>query len=280
MHDSAEPVNSGRIILPLKHLLKLAGGGLIIGAFMIVAFILPAEYGRDPLGTGARTGLNSLGSAGAQEFDGENDARALAVAYETPMRSDVVHIPLTDFLGGAHGSELEYKVAMKKGATLVYSFEVKHVREGTGNSAGSDNDLRYDFHGHTLPKAGEKMTVVSWGDAYGSEAQGALTAPFDNDLRYDFHGHTLPKAGEKMTVVSWGDAYGSEAQGALTAPFDGIQGWQFSKTGELPMVVHLRLSGFYTLIEPGQEGNLAGIVANVPASEARPGGVHPPSTNE
>ncbi|MBM4204015.1 MAG: hypothetical protein FJ194_07680 [Gammaproteobacteria bacterium] len=239
MHDSAEPVNSGRIILPLKHLLKLAGGGLIIGAFMIVAFILPAEYGRDPLGTGARTGLNSLGSAGAQEFDGENDARALAVAYETPMRSDVVHIPLTDFLGGAHGSELEYKVAMKKGATLVYSFEVKHVREGTGNSAGSDNDLRYDFHGHTLPKAGEKMTVVSWGDAYGSEAQGALTAPFD-----------------------------------------GIQGWQFSKTGELPMVVHLRLSGFYTLIEPGQEGNLAGIVANVPASEARPGGVHPPSTNE
>lgn len=81
-------------------------------------------------------------------------------------------------------------------------------------------------------------------------------------------------------MVSWGDAYGSRSQGSLTAPFDGIQGWQFSKTGELPIVVHLRLSGFYTLIEPGQEGNLAGIVANVPAIEPRPGSLQSTSTNK
>lgn len=104
MHDSAQPVNSGRIILPVKQLLALCVGGLIIGAFIVAAVILPAEFGRDPLGAGALTGLNSLGSADAREFGGDTATSALAVTYDTPMRSDVVHIPLTDILGGAHSS--------------------------------------------------------------------------------------------------------------------------------------------------------------------------------
>jgi hypothetical protein len=222
MDESAAQPTSGRVVLPLKHLLLLIAAGLLAGTFIVMAFVLPAEYGRDPLGIGELTGLNRLGSAGPVEFDAGNASAALAVAYDMPMRADAIHIPLTDFLGGASGSELEYKVAMKKGATLVYAFEV----EGAGS---------------------------------------------DDDLRYDFHGHTVPRQGEAMTVVSWGDAYGNRAQGALTAPFDGIQGWQFANTGEMPVVVHLRLSGFYQLIPAGEEGNLAGIVANVPAPDARPG---------
>ena len=35
------------------------------------------------------------------------------------------------------------------------------------------------------------------------------------------------------------------------------------------MVVKLRLAGFYELIPSGQPGNEAGIVANVPAAQAR-----------
>jgi hypothetical protein len=34
--------------------------------------------------------------------------------------------------------------------------------------------------------------------------------------------------------------------------------------------VRLKLAGFYELIPGGDEGNLAGIVANVPAAQARP----------
>jgi hypothetical protein len=78
-----------------------------------------------------------------------------------------------------------------------------------------------------------------------------------------------------MTVATYKQAFGLRQQGALTAPFDGIQGWQFSNSSERPVVVRLRLSGFYALIPAGQPGNEAGIRANVPAAEARPATTSP-----
>ena len=56
----------------------------------------------------------------------------------------------------------------------------------------------------------------------------------------------------------------------ITAPFDGIEGWQFSNSADGPVVVKVTLAGFYDLIPSGQPGNEAGIVANVPAAQARP----------
>jgi hypothetical protein len=90
------------------------------------------------------------------------------------------------------------------------------------------------------------------------------------DFHYDFHGHTTPAPGQPMTVATYRQAFGLKQQGALTAPFDGIQGWQFSNSSEQPVVVRLRLAGFYELIPSGQPGNEAGVVANVPAAQARP----------
>ena len=39
---------------------------------------------------------------------------------------------------------------------------------------------------------------------------------------------------------------------------------QAGQTGVQPVVVHLKLSGFYELVPPGEYGNQAGIVANAP----------------
>ena len=91
------------------------------------------------------------------------------------------------------------------------------------------------------------------------------------DFHFDQHGHTTPKAGRPMSVATYRQAFGLKQQGALTAPFDGIQGWQFSNSSEQPVVVRLRLAGFYELVPAGEPGNEAGIVANVPAAQARPG---------
>lgn len=102
---------------------------------------------------------------------------------------------------------------------------------------------------------------------YAWEVVGAADA---RDFHFDQHGHTTPKPGQPMTVATYRQAFGLKQQGALTAPFDGIQGWQFSNSAEKPVVVRLRLSGFYELIPSGQPGNEAGIVANVPADKARP----------
>lgn len=107
-------------------------------------------------------------------------------------------------------------------------------------------------------------------DATLTYAWEVIGASDPRDLHFDQHGHTTPRPGEAMTVATYRQGFALRRQGALTAPFDGIQGWQFSNSGDRPVVIRLRLSGFYALIPSGQPGNEAGIVANVPAAEARP----------
>ncbi|MFN9928217.1 MAG: hypothetical protein ACK53I_14900 [Phenylobacterium sp.] len=102
---------------------------------------------------------------------------------------------------------------------------------------------------------------------YAWEVVGAADA---RDFHFDQHGHTTPAPGQPMTVSTWRQGFGLKQQGALTAPFDGIQGWQFSNSSEQPVIVRLRLSGFYDLVPAGAPGNEAGILANVPAAQARP----------
>jgi len=210
--QSTRPMSRGRLILAIL-------GALALAVLIVLGAILPAEFNRDPLGVGKLSGLSRLWAPEDRKADTGGAARARE--YDAPFRSDVVEIPLGDFLAGADRSELEYKVRMRKDATLIYSWEV----------VGTDEPR--DFH-------------------------------------FDQHGHTTPKPGEAMTVATYRQAFGLKQQGALTAPFDGIQGWQFSNSSEKPVVVKLRLAGFYELIPSGEPGNEAGIVANVPASQARP----------
>ena len=197
-------------------------GALLVAALIVMGVILPVEFNRDPLGLGRLTGLSRLWAPDDKTVDASAGPVARAREYDIAFRSDVVEIPLGGFLDGADKSQLEYKVRMRKDATLTYAWEV------TG-----------------------------------------LSSP--RDFEFDQHGHTLAKAGEGVTVASYRKGFGLKQQGALSAPFDGIQGWQFSNSSDRPVVVRLRLSGFYDLIPPGQPGNEGGVVANVPAEQARPG---------
>ena len=77
-----------------------------------------------------------------------------------------------------------------------------------------------------------------------------------DDIYSEFHGHTL---GQTMTVAYYRKAAGSVDNGALIAPFDGVHGWYFQNSSARPVTIHLRISGFYTLIPAGQTGNEAGL---------------------
>jgi hypothetical protein len=206
--------------MPKGRLIAATLGALILAVLIVLGAILPAEFNRDPLGVGKLSGLSRLWAPEDQQA-ATGDSVARTREYDIAFRSDVVEIPLGDFLAGADKSELEYKVRMRKDATLTYSWEVI---------------------GATEPR----------------------------DFHFDQHGHTTPAPGQPMTVSTYRQAFGLKQQGALTAPFDGIQGWQFSNSSEKPVVVRVRLAGFYELIPSGQPGNEAGIVANVPAAQARP----------
>jgi hypothetical protein len=204
-----------------KTLMMIVGGGLLAGAFIVLGWIMPAEFNADPLGIGRLTGVSKLWAPDEVEFNAAGGSAPLAREYPTAFRTDVIEIPLTGFLGGAENSELEYKVAMKTNATLVYDWEV-------------------------------------------------VGASRPDDFHFDFHGHTVSDQGQAMTVATYRQAYGLSGHGALTAPFDGIQGWQFSNSSDEPIVVRVKLAGFYELVPGGAEGNLACIAANVPAAQARP----------
>lgn len=204
-----------------RTLALITGGGLLGGALIVLGFIMPSEFNSDPLGIGKLSGVARLWAPPEITVDANSASGPLARESETPPRTDVIEIPLTDFFGGAKGSELEYKVAMKNGASLIYEWEAI----GTKNT---------------------------------------------DDIAYDFHGHTTPEPGLPMSVATYKQSRGLKQTGSLTAPFDGIQGWQFSNFSEGPVVIRVKLTGFYELVPAGNEGNLAGIVANVPAAEARP----------
>lgn len=193
-----------------------AVAALVATAIMFLAF-LPAEYGYDPTGFGRLTGLTKIAAAAPETVaavapaaaGGGTAARAASAAY----RSDTIDIRLPG------DGELEYKVQMKPGDSLVYSWEVE----------GFENP--------------------EW-------------------FYYDFHGETWPRPeGEKAKVAEYEQKVGVKSSGSLVAPFEGAHGWYLQNQGGNPVVVHLKVSGFYKLVPPGEYGNLEGIVA-APASKS------------
>ena len=199
LNESGETGKAAAPAMPSRAGLGKQLGMALVGAALVLAvFILPAEYGMDPTGLGGRMGLLALSSASAAQIDIPMAPPETARFYATPVKSNVIEIPLE--LDG----ELEYKVRMKAGETLVYSWSVDN---GTAY---------YDFHAE-------------------SEPDGA-------DLRYKEEQDGLP--GE---------------HGSLVAPFDGIHGWYWLNLEDHPIVITLRVSGFYEL-RPREEQDIGVVI--------------------
>lgn len=181
-------------------------GGFAVASAITLCAILPAEFHLDPTGVGAATGLMGLSAApeaksapaAATAGGGPAPAQVLARSYPAPFRTDTIDIPLKSAESG-EGSEVEYKVRMKAGESLVYSWSVQAPPE----------EFYFDFHSEKRPAS-------------------------------------------KETVISHEQAVGIARNGSLTAPFDGIDGWYFQNQSVKPVVVHLKLSGFYTLLPGGK----------------------------
>jgi hypothetical protein len=205
--------------MPPGRLIALTVGGLLIATVVVFGAILPAEFNMDPLGIGKATGLSRLWAPPEVAFDtSKAGIGPLAREYEIGFRTDTIEIPLRDGDDRTRGNELEYKVRMKKDATLIYEWSVADI--------ANPEEFYFDFHGHTVVE------------------------------------------GKDMTVATYKQATGTGAKGALTAPFEGVHGWFLQNQSTKPVVVKIKLAGFYELIEPGDTGNEAGIIANVPAAEA------------
>jgi len=165
-------------------LLRVAIAALV-GAVLTVCVIMPAEYRKDPTGFGKLTGLIALSTPTVAKpaepaADGKSTTTPALTTnawfYPTEYRTDTVKIPL-----GPDG-ELEYKVYMKAGESMVYSWAVDR---GT---------VYYDFHGDPNdPKRSQRYRE----EQENTKSNGAFVAPFEGIHGWFF----LNLTGEKQVIT-------------------------------------------------------------------------------
>lgn len=144
--------------------LQLAATFLVAGT-VTVLFVLPAEYRIDPTGFGRLIGLDRLSATPEIVIETRAAPVEIARSYATPFRSDTVSI----HLGGLEDNygQMEYKITMQPGDTLVYSWTASHA-------------LDYEFHGHTLETEHDPtINVMNYEAGTSAGVNGAFTAPLD-----------------------------------------------------------------------------------------------------
>jgi hypothetical protein len=67
-------------------------------------------------------------------------------------------------------------------------------------------------------------------------------------LYAEFHGHTEP-VNNVGDLMFYRKATGATERGTLVAPFTGIHGWYLRNDTEAPIVVRLKVAGFYELLK-------------------------------
>ncbi|MEO5815868.1 MAG: transmembrane anchor protein [Gemmatimonadaceae bacterium] len=189
-----------------RQLLRSTAIALGIAIAILVAIVLPAEYGVDPTGVGRVLGLKEMGEtklALAKEAAGHDEEGVVAVQPSTDVpaapgaaapapsagiasdsvgKSDVTEITL------AANEGKEIKLVMRKGAVVTFSW------------ATIGGVVNYDTHGDSPT------------------------------LKYHGYGK-----GTKATTD----------EGILTAAFDGHHGWFWRNKSAEPVVVTLKTKGDY-----------------------------------
>jgi hypothetical protein len=196
---------------------------LLAAGAILVAFVLPAEYGIDPLGSGRALGLMNLASATgepAKPASAGTPASQPADAARTHLNPVLVPSPTGDaptvkdtFIAERGpfqfdsreitlepGEGMEIKYNMKKGAGLVYSWT-------------TSAPVFFEFHGEPdLKPTGKEGT-----DYYES---------YELD---DKKGH-------------------DQSHGTFLAPSTGIHGWFWENKSDKPVTLKLVSSGFFDWI--------------------------------
>ena len=167
------------VMLPSRSaLLKRLGGALLVALAILLLFVMPAEYQIDPTGFGKLTGLVKMSqTVTAPQAAAPTPVMNTTAAhtYTVPFRTDDIDIPI-----GKDG-ELEYKVRMQSGGTLVYSWKCPEP-------------LYIDFHGESDKDPGNAVSYTVTQEA--KEGHGSLIAPFAG-----IHGWFYQNQTDHVTVI-------------------------------------------------------------------------------
>ncbi|WP_323003981.1 hypothetical protein [Denitromonas sp.] len=140
-----------------RSLWKATGVAAVVAAALLTFAILPAEYGVDPTGVGARLGLTALNSTG--EAPGATGRSGPVEKYDQPYKTQSVSVSLQPHQGA------EIKAIMEARQSYVFEWEA----EG--------GPVYVDMHGQP-PDADEHTFTSYWIEESQAKASGNFIAPF------------------------------------------------------------------------------------------------------
>ncbi len=167
----------------MSTLVKTTIAALIAAGAILVAFVLPAEYAIDPLGTGRLLGLTEIASPSVAADDVVPEGAAMVPtrtgpigAYPGEFKLDVFDITLAPY------EYIEYKYRLAQDATMLFSWT-------------ASSGVVHDFHGERLPGA-EGAPEESFDKQERRQANGTYTAPFTGI--HGWYGENV--GGEPVTI--------------------------------------------------------------------------------
>jgi hypothetical protein len=174
---------------------KAAAISLVAAAAILVIVVLPAEYGIDPLGTGAALGLTQMSAATLPVEDPviTTVGAALAPIQEGPIGNYPAEYKFdkVEFVLGPY-EYIEYKYRLDTGATMLYSW-------------AASSSVIHDFHGER--DGGDPNDAQSFDKQDRRQAYGTFSAPFTG-----IHGwYWENPRGEPVTVKLTTSGYYSAA---------------------------------------------------------------------
>jgi hypothetical protein len=146
-----------------RNLFKAMAAAFVVAAIVLVAFVMPAEYGIDPLGIGRALGLTAISAPALAPIPPPQGETLAPVAlgpvalYPGQYKFDVREIVLGPY------EYVEFKYHLAKGATMLFSWR-------------ADGDVMHDFHGD--PEGAPADAAQSFDAAPRRQADGSFTAPF------------------------------------------------------------------------------------------------------
>lgn len=168
---------------------KASALALAAAVIVLVAAVLPAEYGLDPLGTGRALGLLNLFNAAPPPIVAAEGGPVVSEAARYRTDSRMITVP-------SLGS-VEFKYQMAKGAAMVYSWRAT---------------APVDFDFHTEPAGLPPSASETFERGEAAEKQGSYTAPYEG-----IHGWYWENVYDADVVVTL-EAAGFFSEGRLFLP--------------------------------------------------------------
>ena len=196
MDDQNQPnVAQPNVGAPSKSALaKATGIALLVALLLLFAAVLPAEYGFDPLKTGAALGLTGISQAQVKEVKGAAPTPAAGQSGVYTSQTSIYKVDSEDFqLPPGEGVEMKYH--MQKGAEMVYGWK-------------ANANLAYEFHGEPDQKPGKDyFESYELNDKAGKDSMyGSFTAPTTGIHGWFWHNTSKKDVSFHLTVAGFFDS--------------------------------------------------------------------------